>query len=137
MTDQVQLGELLVDQSDVDLWATISGADSRLHLDPEWATPRYGGTIVPAILIACKALALIDIKVPAGASTHRPALVRTKIRSAVHPGQRIQVWVNPPGDGQTREAIDYRCVTAEGVAVIEGSIRFGAQEVRRGAGTSA
>ena len=117
----VDLGTVAVSQRDLDLWGRIAGADSRLHLDPEWAGPRFGGTIVPAMLLI--AIAAERLAATLGTRSARPRLAgaAVRIRSATHPGT-VHLITAAEADGGVWAL---SCTLEGGVGVIDAMLTFG------------
>jgi acyl dehydratase len=38
-------------QRHLDLFGRVSGSNGRIHVDPAWATPRFGGTVAQGMLL--------------------------------------------------------------------------------------
>jgi acyl dehydratase len=123
-----ELGPLVmaVDQARMDAFAAVSGSNGRIHLDPEYAIPRWGSTLAQGMLVVDPVCQLMIEACGARGFLEHGAL-EARFVGYTRPGDvvttRATVEAVEERDGLTWLHCRFTCQTRDGRTVIAGTAR--------------
>ena len=123
-----ELGPLVmaVDQARMDAFAQVSGSNGRIHLDPDYAVPRWGSTLAQGMLVVDPVCQLMIGACGARGFLEHGAL-EAKFVGYTRPGDvvttRATVEAVEERGGLTWLRCRFACETQDGRTVIAGTAR--------------
>ena len=121
-----ELGPLVqrVSQERMNAFGEVSGSSGKIHIDPKFATPRYGSTLAQGMLVLDPLVQLM-IGVCSVEGWMRHGRLEAKFVAYTRPDDtvttRATVTKVAERDGLRIVTADFRCETQDGRAVIVGT----------------
>ncbi len=107
-------------QDQLDLFGVVGGSNGRIHIDAEWATPRYGSTIAQGMLVLGP-VARIMAEACGEEAWLTAGSLEAKFVGLARPGDVITVRVVVDAILKERISCAFSCVAGDGRTVIVGT----------------
>src|SRR3954454_6467053 len=115
---------MVVQQSRMDAYAEVSGSNGRIHLDPAYATPRWGSTLAQGMLVVDPVTQLM-LHACGARGWLEHGRMEAKFVGHTRPGDTVTTSATVEAvedrDGLHILTCRFECVTQDGRAVIVGT----------------